>query len=107
MTNCLAMRLHWEDSEMLGRLVRGQTVRSLMLAFSAATVAVMVYVPTREHQGAENAGLAGAQESCPAGYTYEDPLEVAGKLNPAYAKAHEADIRKQFGARFCFAKDFA
>jgi hypothetical protein len=78
-----------------------------MLALSAATVAVVIYVPTRGHHKAENAELADAQGSCPAGYAYEDPLEVAGKLNPAYAKAHATDIRKQFGAHFCFAKDFA
>ena len=92
---------------MLGQSVRGQTVRSLILAFSAATVAVVVYVPTREHRTAENAALGEAPRSCPAGYAYEDPLDVAARLNPAYAKAHEADIRKQFGTHFCFAKDFA
>jgi hypothetical protein len=92
---------------MLGQLVRSQIARSLMLALSAATAAVVTYLPIRGHQGAQNEELAEAQGSCPVGYTYEDPLEVAGKLNPAYAKAHESDIRKQFGEHFCFAKDFA
>src|SRR5258706_9043250 len=92
---------------MLNRLVRGQTARSLMLALSATTVAATGYLATRGHAGAENQELVEAQGLCPAGYEYEDPLEVARQLNPGYAKAHEADIRKQFGAHFCFLRNFA
>src|SRR5438046_3178999 len=94
---------------MLSRLVRGQAARTLMLALSATTVATTGYLATRGHAGAPAAKSEqlAAQELCPAGYEYEDPLEVAERLNPGYAKAHEADIRRQFGDHFCFMKNFA
>src|SRR6187551_154441 len=92
---------------MLSRLVRGHTARSLMLALSATTVVITGHLATRGHAAAEREELTGAQGLCPAGYEYEDPLEVAGKLNPAYARTHAEEIRKQFGERFCFMKDFA
>lgn len=92
---------------MLSRLARGRTAPSLVLALSATIVVATGYLAARGHPGADNVQLVQAQDLCPRGYTYEDPLEIARKLNPAYAQAHAAEIRQQFGERFCFMKDFA
>jgi hypothetical protein len=43
----------------------------------------------------------GAGEACPPGYRPADPLAVSQRMNPAYALAHEAEIREQFGESIC------
>ena len=92
---------------MLSRWVRGRAARRLVLALSATTVAAAGCLAMRGQPAPEHEGLAEAQALCPAGYEVADPVEVAERLNPAYAREHESDIRARFGERFCFMKDFA
>ncbi|MEQ1438422.1 hypothetical protein AAG565_03575 [Fontimonas sp. SYSU GA230001] len=38
---------------------------------------------------------------CPAGYEQADPVAVAAKMNPGFARSQQGEIRRQFGERIC------
>jgi hypothetical protein len=66
------------------------------LGFGAVAVAVIAGALVLQQSPEDSAAQA-----CPPGYRAADPLAVSQKMNPAFALAHESEIRERFGDSIC------